>query len=299
MSKKSDNSLPLLEDRLSLINLNKIDRAIFTWTGESVGWARIFGGQVMAQTLIAAYETIDKKHLAHSFHGYFLRPGQMDKPIVFDVDRIRDGRSFSTRRVRAIQDGEAIFNSSISFQKREKGLTHQIDMPEVPGPEGLLNEWQHRKKISHKIDKNYLPMFLREREIEMRPVEDQDFLNPKKAPPYKNTWMKPDGAMPKDEKIHQALLLYASDMGLLGTANNPHGLNFMSPLLQSASLDHATWFHGKLDFSDWLLYHIDSPVSGNARGFSRGSIYNKKGQLVASCVQEGLMRLWDKPKPKK
>ena len=253
----------------------------------------------MAQTLIAAYQTIEKKHLAHSFHGYFLRPGQMDKPIVFDVDRIRDGRSFSTRRVRAIQDGEAIFNSSISFQKREKGLTHQIDMPEVPGPEGLLNEWQHRKKISHKIDKKYLPMFLREREIEMRPVEDQDFLNPKKAPPYKNTWMKPDGAMPKDEKIHQALLLYASDMGLLGTANNPHGLNFMSPLLQSASLDHATWFHGKLDFSDWLLYHIDSPVSGNARGFSRGSIYNKKGQLVASCVQEGLMRLWDKPKPKK
>ena len=299
MSKKADNSLPLLEDRLSLFKLNKIDRDIFTWTGESVGWARIFGGQVMAQTLIAAYETIEKKHLAHSFHGYFLRPGQMDKPIVFDVDRIRDGRSFSTRRVRAIQDGEAIFNSSISFQKREKGLTHQIDMPEVPGPEGLLNEWQHRKKISHKIDKKYLPMFLREREIEMRPVEDQDFLNPKKAPPYKNTWMKPDGTMPKDEKIHQALLLYASDMGLLGTANNPHGLNFMSPLLQSASLDHATWFHGKLDFSDWLLYHIDSPVSGNARGFSRGSIYNKKGQLVASCVQEGLMRLWDKPKPRK
>jgi acyl-CoA thioesterase-2 len=129
MSKKSENSLPLLEDRLSLFKLNKIDRDIFTWTGESVGWARIFGGQVMAQTLIAAYQTIEKKHLAHSFHGYFLRPGQMDKPIVFDVDRIRDGRSFSTRRVRAIQDGEAIFNSSISFQKREKGLNHQIDMP--------------------------------------------------------------------------------------------------------------------------------------------------------------------------
>ena len=126
-----------------------------------------------------------------------------------------------------------------------------------------------------------------------------DPLNPKKAPPYKNTWMKPDGEMPKDERIHQALLLYASDMGLLGTANNPHGLNFMSPLLQSASLDHATWFHSELDFSDWLLYHIDSPVSGNARGFSRGSIYDKNGKLVASCVQEGLMRVWDKPKPKK
>ena len=299
MPKKSKPSLSLLESTLNLFNLNKIDRDIFTWTGKSVGWARIFGGQVMAQTLIAAYETIEKKHMAHSFHGYFLRPGQMDKPIVFDVDRIRDGKSFSTRRVRAIQEGEAIFNSSISFQKREKGLTHQIDMPEVPGPEGLLNEWQHRKNASDQIDKKYLPIFLREREIEMRPVEPQDFLNPKKSPPYKNTWMKPDGIMPKDEKIHQALLLYASDMGLLGTANNPHGLSFMSPLLQSASLDHATWFHSKLDFSDWLLYHINSPVSGNARGFSRGSIYRKDGKLVASCAQEGLMRVWDKPKPTK
>jgi len=299
MPKKSKPSLSLLESTLNLFNLNKIDRDIYTWTGKSVGWARIFGGQVMAQTLIAAYETIEKKHMAHSFHGYFLRPGQMDKPIVFDVDRIRDGKSFSTRRVRAIQEGEAIFNSSISFQKREKGLTHQIDMPEVPGPEGLLNEWQHRKNASDQIDKKYLPIFLREREIEMRPVEPQDFLNPKKSPPYKNTWMKPDGIMPKDEKTHQALLLYASDMGLLGTANNPHGLSFMSPLLQSASLDHATWFHSKLDFSDWLLYHINSPVSGNARGFSRGSIYSKDGKLVASCAQEGLMRVWDKPKPTK
>ena len=178
MNKKSDQNTPLLESRLNLFKLNKIDRDIYTWTGESIGWARIFGGQVMAQTLIAAYETIKKEHLAHSFHGYFLRPGLMDKPIVFDVDRIRDGKSFSTRRVRAIQDGEAIFNSSISFQKREKGLEHQIDMPDVPGPEGLLNESQHRKNISHKIDKKYLPMFLREREIEMRPVEDYDFLNP-------------------------------------------------------------------------------------------------------------------------
>ena len=139
-------------------------------------------------------------------------------------------------------------------------------------------------------------MWLREREIEMRQVEFQDLLKPQKTPPYKNTWMKPDGAMPKDEKIHQALLLYASDMGLLGTANNPHGLNFMSPLLQSASLDHATWFHGKLDFSDWLLYHIDSPVSGNARGFSRGSIFSHNGDLVVSCTQEGLIRLWPETK---
>ena len=288
-----------IKDLIDLITLDKVGENIFKGENFQTPWGRVFGGQVLAQSLNAAYQTVPDDRHAHSMHGYFILGGNLDLPITYEVDIIRDGKSFSTRRVRAIQDGEAIFNSSISFQKREKGLEHQIDMPDVPGPEGLLNESQHRKNISHKIDKKYLPMFLREREIEMRPVEDYDFLNPKKAPPYKNTWMKPDGQMPKDERIHQALLLYASDMGLLGTANNPHGLNFMSPLLQSASLDHATWFHSELDFSDWLLYHIDSPVSGNARGFSRGSIYDKDGKLVASCVQEGLMRLWDKPKPKK
>ena len=195
--------------------------------------------------------------------------------------------------VTVIENGEAIFSSSISFQKREKGLSHQIKMLDIPGPEGLESEWEVRSKMRSKIAKEYLPMWLREREIEMRQVEPQDLLKPQKTPPYRNTWMKPTGKLPADERIHQALLLYVSDMGLLGTAVNPHGMNFMSNKFQGASLDDAIWFHSKINFDNWLLYHIDSPVSNNARGFSRGSIYTKSGRLIASTSQEGLMRVWD------
>tara|TARA_B100000767_G_scaffold61195_1_gene56985 strand:+ start:13954 stop:14844 length:891 start_codon:yes stop_codon:yes gene_type:complete len=294
MDKKNN----LLENCLELFSLNKIDRDIFSWTGKNVGWARVFGGQVMAQTLIAAYETIEKDHYAHSFHSYFLRPGQMDKPIIFTVDRIRDGKSFSTRTVKAIQDGEAIFNCSVSFQKIEEGLEHQIEMPETPGPEDLKNELEIRKDMANamNIPKENLPMFLRKREVEMRPVEIQDYSNPQKAPPYRNIWIRPEGTLPEDERIQQAFLLYISDMGLLAAANNPHGINFLHKNLQMASLDHAMWFHRKLNFNDWFLYSIDSPISGNSRGFTRGSMYTKEGNLVASCTQEGLIRLWSEEK---
>ncbi|KRO34825.1 MAG: acyl-CoA thioesterase [SAR86 cluster bacterium BACL1 MAG-121105-bin34] len=282
-----------LSKTLNLLKLNKIDRDLFSWNGESVGFKRIFGGQIMAQCLVAGYQTVEKGRMAHSFHSYFLRPGDFKQDIIFEIDRIRDGKSFTTRRVNAIQNGEAIFSSSISFQKREKGLSHQIKMLDIPGPEGLESEWEVRSKMRSKIAKEYLPMWLREREIEMRQVEPQDLLKPQKTPPYRNTWMKPTGKLPADERIHQALLLYVSDMGLLGTAVNPHGMNFMSNKFQGASLDHAIWFHSKINFDNWLLYHIDSPVSNNARGFSRGSIYTKSGRLIASTSQEGLMRVWD------
>ena len=278
---------------LKLLELNRIDRDIYTWNGKSVGFQRIFGGQIMAQCLVAAYQTVEKKRTAHSFHSYFLRPGDFNQNIIFDVDRIRDGKSFTTRRVNAIQDGEAIFSCSISFQKREKGLSHQIKMPDVLGPEGLQSEWEIRNKMKSKIAKKYLPMWLREREIEMRQVESYDLFKPKKLPPYRNTWMKPTGKLPQDERIHQALLLYVSDMGLLGAAVNPHEVNFMSKNFQSASLDHVMWFHGKINFNNWLLYHINSPISQNARGFSRGSIYTKSGKLIASTSQEGVMTVWE------
>jgi acyl-CoA thioesterase-2 len=195
--------------------------------------------------------------------------------------------------VRAIQNGEAIFNCSISFQIPEKGVSHQIKLDAVPGPDGLKSEWELRYEERKKISKKFLPMWLREREIEMRQVDPQDLLNPVKGEPERLTWIKPAGKLPKDIKIHQALLLYVSDMGLLGTAAQPHGLSFMSKKFQSASLDHAMWFHGNINFNDWILYKIDSPVSGNARGFSRGSLYTKRGKLIASTAQEGLMRLWD------
>lgn len=288
----------LLEKSLSLFNLDKVDRDIYSWSGKNVGFKRIFGGQVMAQTLIAAYKTIDVKHFAHSFHSYFLRPGQMDKPITFTVDRIRDGKSFSTRTVKAIQDGEAIFNSSISFQKEEKGLEHQIKMPDVPKPEDLKSEIENRRALLEKLnmDEGDMPMFLKQREIEMRPVEVQDYFNPKKLPPYKNTWIKAEGKLPKDLISQQAFLLYISDMGLLAAANNSVGVNFLTKNFQNASLDHAMWFHRKIDLNDWFLYSIDSPITRNARGFSRGSIFSKTGDLVASCTQEGLIRLWPEKK---
>ena len=288
----------LLEKSLSLFNLDKVDRDIYSWSGKNVGFKRIFGGQVMAQTLIAAYKTIDVKHFAHSFHSYFLRPGQMEKPITFTVDRIRDGKSFSTRTVKAIQDGEAIFNSSISFQKEEKGLEHQIKMPDVPKPEDLKSEIENRRALLEKLnmDKGDIPMFLKQREIEMRPVEVQDYFNPKKLPPYKNTWIKAEGKLPKDLISQQAFLLYISDMGLLAAANNSVGVNFLTKNFQNASLDHAMWFHRKIDLNDWFLYSIDSPITRNARGFSRGSIFSRTGDLVASCTQEGLIRLWPEKK---
>ena len=288
----------LLEKSLSLFDLDKVDKDIYSWSGKNVGYKRIFGGQVMAQTLIAAYKTIDVKHFAHSFHSYFLRPGQMEKPITFTVDRIRDGKSFSTRTVKAIQDGEAIFNSSISFQKEEKGLEHQIKMPDVPKPEDLKSEIENRRALLEKLnmDEGDMPMFLKQREIEMRPVEVQDYFNPKKLPPYKNTWIKAEGKLPKDLISQQAFLLYISDMGLLAAANNSVGVNFLTKNFQNASLDHAMWFHRKIDLNDWFLYSIDSPITRNARGFSRGSIFSKTGDLVASCTQEGLIRIWPEKK---
>ena len=282
-----------LQNTLELFNLTRIDRDLYSWTGTSVGFQRIFGGQIMAQCLIAGYQTVEKGRMAHSFHSYFLRPGDFKQNIIFEVDRIRDGKSFTTRRVNAIQNGEAIFSCSISFQKREKGLSHQIKMPDIPGPEKLKNDSELRKEMKTKIPKEYRPMWLREREIETRQVEPVDMLNAKKLPPYRSTWMKPTGKLPSSERIHQALLLYVSDMGLLGAAVNPHEVNFMSKKFQSASLDHIMWFHGKVNFNNWVLHHMHSPISSNARGFSRGSMYTKSGKLIASTAQEGLMRVWD------
>ena len=282
-----------LKNTLELFNLTRIDRDLYSWTGQSVGFQRIFGGQIMAQCLIAGYQTVEKGRMVHSFHSYFLRPGDFKQNIIFEVDRIRDGKSFTTRRVNAIQNGEAIFSCSISFQKREKGLEHQIKMPKIQGPEKLKSDLQLRKDLKSKIPKDYLPMWLREREIATRQVEPVDLLKAEILPPYRSTWMKPTGKLPSDERIHQALLLYVSDMCLLGAAVNPHEVNFMSKKFQSASLDHVMWFHGKVNFNNWILHHMHSPISQNARGFSRGSIYTKAGKLVASTAQEGLMRIWD------
>ena len=287
MKKKALNKL------IKLLDLEALEENLYRGQSENIGGSRVFGGQVLGQSLHAAYQTVPEDRIAHSMHGYFILGGDINVPINYHVDNIRDGKSFTTRRVNAIQNGEAIFSCSISFQKREKGLKHQIKMPKIQGPEKLKSDLELRKDLKSKIPKDYLPMWLREREIETRQVEPVDLLKAEKLPPYRSTWMKPTGKLPSDERIHQALLLYVSDMGLLGAAVNPHEVNFMSKKFQSASLDHVMWFHGKVNFNNWVLHHMHSPISQNARGFSRGSIYTKSGKLIASTAQEGLMRIWD------
>lgn len=281
-----------LNKLINLLDLEQLENNLFRGQSENIGGPRVFGGQVLGQALTAAVRTVDKKRTAHSLHAYFLRPGDMEFPIIYDVDRIRDGGSFTTRRVVAIQKGEPIFNTSISFHKKESGPTHQIDMPDIPSPEECKSEIQIRKQIAERVPEKMRDFFLRERPIEIRSMPGEDmFQEAKKKPPYKYMWMKAVDRLPDDISLHQAILAYASDMGLLSTSLNPHRLSFASGNFQSASLDHAMWFHRPFRADEWMLYSTDSPSASNARGFNRGSVYTREGVLVASAVQEGLMRV--------
>ena len=281
-----------LSKLINLLDLEQLENNLFRGQSENIGGPRVFGGQVLGQALTAAARTVDKKRTAHSLHAYFLRPGDMEFPIIYDVDTIRDGGSFTTRRVVAIQKGEPIFNTSISFHKKESGPTHQIDMPDIPSPEECKSEIQIRKQIAERVPEKMRDFFLRERPIEIRSMPGEDmFQEAKKKPPYKYMWMKAVDRLPDDISLHQAILAYASDMGLLSTSLNPHRLSFASGNFQSASLDHAMWFHRPFRADEWMLYSTDSPSASNARGFNRGSVYTREGVLVASAVQEGLMRV--------
>ena len=281
-----------LSKLIKLMDLEKLEVNLYRGQSENIGGPRVFGGQVIGQALAAAVRTVEEKRLVHSLHAYFLRPGDMEHPIIYDVERTRDGGSFTTRRVVAIQKGEPIFDMALSFQKKEKGPSHQIDMMDIPGPDECTSELEVRKKMIDKVPEKFRDFFLRERPIEIRNLPGEGmFETPKKKPPYSHVWMKAVGKLPTDERIHQALLLYVSDMGLLGTAVNPHGMNFMSKKFQGASLDHAMWFHRPFRADEWMLYSTDSPSASNARGFNRGSVYTEDGTLVASAVQEGLMRV--------
>ena len=281
-----------LSKLINLLDLEQLENNLFRGQSENIGGPRVFGGQVLGQALTAAARTVDKKRTAHSLHAYFLRPGDMEFPIIYDVDRIRDGGSFTTRRVVAIQKGEPIFNTSISFHKKESGPTHQIDMPDIPSPEECKSEIQIRKQIAEWVPEKMRDFFLRERPIEIRSMPGEDmFQEAKKKPPYKYMWMKAVDRLPDDISLHQAILAYASDMGLLSTSLNPHRLSFASGNFQSASLDHAMWFHRPFRADEWMLYSTDSPSASNARGFNRGSVYTREGVLVASAVQEGLIRV--------
>jgi acyl-CoA thioesterase-2 len=250
----------------------------------------VFGGQVMAQALVAAQRTVDEDRAAHSMHGYFILPGDLASPIVYFVDRLRDGRSFTTRRVTAIQHGQAVFNMSASFHRVEQGLEHQSSMPDAPPAESITPEIERIRARAHQIPETVRAVLTQDRPFDFR-VVDTDPFDESPRPPSRHMWLRAIGDMPDDTLSHQAALAYASDYGLLSTALLPHGIGIRNPRLQAATLDHAIWFHRPFRVDDWMLYAMDSPAGAGARGFTRGCIFTREGTLVASIAQEGLVRL--------
>ena len=280
----------VLDDLVNLLTLEPIEENLFRGSSQDLGFRQLFGGQVLGQSLSAMSQTVEDARHVHSMHGYFLRPGDASLPVVYQVDRVRDGGSFSTRRVTAIQKGQPIFTSSASFQYDESGFEHQIPMPEVVGPENLPSELDMIRQRAHLIPESMREKLLCAKPIEFRPVVGEDPFNPQVSDPIKYVWFRADGTLPDSPALHKYLLAYASDFGLLTTSLLPHGKGVWQKDMQVASLDHALWFHADLRADDWLLYAMDSPWAGNSRGFSRGSVYNRAGQLVASVTQEGLIR---------
>ena len=281
-----------LSDLLDLLDLEQIEVNMFRGVSPAEGWQRVYGGQVIGQALVAASRTVeDQSRIAHSLHGYFLRPGDTKIPIVYSVDRIRDGNSFNTRRVVAIQRGKAIFSMSVSFQVIEDGPHHQMDMPAVNAPEDCRTESEIRADYIDQIPEEYRASFTRPRPIEMRFQDAINDFNPDPMPPHQNVWIRAIDTMPDDIRLNQCLLAYASDMTLMDTALRPHGIGWTETNFQGASLDHSMWFHAPFKTDEWLLYSQDSPYSGGARGVNRGSFFTRDGKLIASATQEGLMRL--------
>ena len=277
-----------LEKLLSYLEVQAIDKYLFV--GQSPrNPPRIFGGQVLAQSLNAAVRTVAEDRIAHSLHGYFLRPGDPAKQIVYEVDPIRDGRSFTTRRVVAKQDGRAIFATAISFQVAEEGLAHQSTMPDVPPPEALESEQVQLDKLAQTHPQ--LAPFADMGPIERRRVYPRDRLDPQPREAVEHIWLRITGEIGGDYCRHQTLLAYVSDFGLLGTALYPHPFSPNSKRIQAASLDHALWFHRPFRLDDYILYSMDSPNLAGSRGFSRGSFYTRDGVLIASSAQEALLRL--------
>ncbi|WP_018691376.1 acyl-CoA thioesterase II [Algicola sagamiensis] len=280
----------VLQDLLSLLELETIEQGIYRGQSQDLGFGAVFGGQVLGQALSAAKETVDEARKLHSFHSYFLRPGDASKPIVYDVENIRDGKSISTRRVKAVQFGKPIFYLTGSFQLLETGFEHQAQMPNVPGPENLVSENEIYQRHADLIPEKIRSKFICEKPIEIRPVGDINPFKPIISEPTRYIWFKANGEMPTDQRIHNYLLAYASDFSFLPTALQPHRASFMSPDMQVATIDHAMWFHHSFQMDDWLLYAVDSPSASHGRGLVRGQFFDRKGRLVASTIQEGVMR---------
>ncbi len=279
-----------LEAVLALMDLEELEVNLFRGRSPQEGSQRVFGGQVLGQALVAGGRTVDAERPAHSLHAYFLRPGDPAAPILYQVDRTRDGRSFTTRRVTAIQHGHAIFHLEASFHRSERGPEHQDGMPEVPRPESLPT-WRERiAPVAARAPEDLAPWLLRDRPIDTRHVTWFDPLDPEKLPPRLLVWIRAAGALPEALLLHQCVVAYASDMTLLDTVALPHGIAWTDRRWQIASLDHAMWFHRPFRADEWLLYAQESPVAAGARGFATGRLFARDGALVVSVVQEGLLR---------
>lgn len=276
---------------VTLLDVEEIDTDLYRGARQPGGVGRVFGGQVIAQALQAAQRSAEGKD-AHSLHAYFMRAGDEQRPIIYRVVRDFDGKSFATRRVIAMQGGQPILNMAASFQVAEGGLQHQDAMPDVPPPEELRSDAELRAEIADDVPEKF-QRFFRDRQspIDIRPVSGRHWFKPVKSPPAQQSWFRATAPLGDDPALHRAVLAYASDMSLLGTATLPHGVNWLTNNLQTASLDHAVWLHEPFRADEWLLYVTDSPWAGHARGFNRGKIFSRDGRLVASCAQEGLIRL--------
>ncbi|WP_419163412.1 acyl-CoA thioesterase [Candidatus Palauibacter sp.] len=285
-----------VDDLIALFDLEPIERNIYRGQNRDIGSGRLFGGQVLAQALVAARRTIDvEDRSAHSLHAYFILAGDLDIPVVYFVDRLRDGRSFLTRRVTAIQHGRAIFNMSASFHKEEDGLSHQAAMPDVPPPEELESQLDVIRRHADRIPEGRRDLLTQDRPIDRRLVVPIDPFEPEPAEPVKRAWIRSVGDLGDDPLEHQAVLAYSSDYGLLRASLLPHGRTFHDADLMGASLDHAIWFHRPFRIDEWLLYETVSPVASGARAFTRGTFFARDGTLVASVAQEGVIRTGGKP----
>lgn len=286
-----------VSELIELLSLERLENNLFRGQSRDIGTKYVFGGQVVGQALSAAQATLDSANqkkgprAAHSLHAYFLRAGDVEAPIVYDVDRTRDGGSFSVRRVTAIQHGQPIFVCAASFQISEPGPEHQISMPEVPRPEDIAPTPPITADALAKLPIKVQRWLNRMGPFEFRPIYPRDDLNPPKRPPYQQVWFKLSERVGDAQELHRALLAYASDFHLLGTTTFPHGISYYQPNVQMASLDHALWFHRPFRADEWLLYAIDSPSAQGARGLARGQIFDLQGRLVASSAQEGMIRV--------
>jgi len=283
--------MSIVETLVELLRLEQLEHNLYRGQSRDIGTRDVFGGQVLAQALSAAIHTVEPDRLVHSLHAYFVLPGDVQAPIIYQVDRIRDGRSFTTRRVVALQHGRAIFFMSSSFQVPEPGATHQLSMPDVKRPEDIPSLKELFKEPPKGLPEVLRRYFAEEQPVEFRPVSLDNPFAPVPREPVNHVWFRITDRLPDDQALHRILLAYASDFNLLGTAMRPHALSAAQPGVKLASLDHALWFHRPFRADEWLLYALDSPSASEARGFCRGSVFNEAGVLVASVAQEGLMRV--------